>query len=327
MENTIIPKVSVIIPVYKAERYIERCCRSLFEQTLDDLEFIFVDDCSPDDSIQIIERIVSDYPQRQCQLKILSHSPNRGVSYTRQQGMDAAQGEYIIHCDSDDWVDPGMYETLYTIAKEEQADVVCCGFVIELPEGKKRYSTYAQKALCTKVEFNLAPRTGSLCTKIVRLSMLREAYVHFPEGINWGEDFCVSIAGLILSSKTVLLPNVFYHYWQNVESITHTITIRQCEQLVACAPYLESFLHRIGKYEEYEFQLNYLKFQVKNNFLRRKEVRDLAKWVNTYPESHQYIFSYSVSFYVKITAWLVSKHLFLLAKIVLFIYDSFISIR
>ena len=103
------PKVSVIIPVYNVEKYIERCARSLLEQSLKDIEYIFVDDCSPDNSITMLENILKEYPERQPLVKILFHEPNRGLAYTRQEGVDAAKGEYIIHCDSDDWVEPEMY--------------------------------------------------------------------------------------------------------------------------------------------------------------------------------------------------------------------------
>ncbi len=95
-------KVSVIIPVYGVEKYIERCTRSLFEQTLDDMEFIFVNDCTKDNSIAIIERIAEEYPLRKSQIHILNHQVNKGLPIARQTGLRVATGEYIAHCDSDD---------------------------------------------------------------------------------------------------------------------------------------------------------------------------------------------------------------------------------
>ena len=74
------PAVSVIIPGYKVERYIERCARSLFSQTLEDIEYIFVNDCSPDRSVEILEKVLEDFPQRKTQVKIISNPENRGVS-------------------------------------------------------------------------------------------------------------------------------------------------------------------------------------------------------------------------------------------------------
>lgn len=120
------PAVSVIVPVYKVERYIEQCARSLFGQTMEDLEFIFVDDCTPDASMAILERVLDDYPARRSRVKILHNEVNRGLPYTRSRGVGMASGEYIIHCDSDDWVEPDMYEKLYTKASEGHLDMVIC---------------------------------------------------------------------------------------------------------------------------------------------------------------------------------------------------------
>ena len=120
------PKVSVIVPVYGVEKYIERCDRSLFEQTLEDIEFIFVDDCTPDKSIEILKNVLEDYPLRKKQVLIISHEKNMGLPIARQSGLKVASGDYIIHCDSDDWVDTTMYEKMYNKAIEDGSDVVVC---------------------------------------------------------------------------------------------------------------------------------------------------------------------------------------------------------
>src|SRR5574344_2940798 len=122
------PKVSIIIPIYNVEKYIERCARSLFEQTEEDLEFIFVNDVTPDNSIQILNNVIKDYPSRKHQIKILENEKNLGVAETRLKGIMEASGEYIIHCDSDDWVDRDIYRMLYEKAKAEDLDIVWCDF-------------------------------------------------------------------------------------------------------------------------------------------------------------------------------------------------------
>lgn len=121
-------KVSVIIPVYNVGRYIEKCARSLFEQSLDDIEYIFVDDCSPDNSLSIVKFVSEDYPKRKNNIKYLVHDKNRGLTTTRNTGLAVATGEFIAHCDSDDWVDVAMYEKLYNHAVEENADVCFSNF-------------------------------------------------------------------------------------------------------------------------------------------------------------------------------------------------------
>ena len=130
MTNSNRAKVSVCIPVYGVEKYIERCARSLFEQTMKDgIEFIFVNDCTKDKSIEILEQVLGEYPERKEQVKIIHHEKNKGLVAARKTGLAHATGDYIIHCDSDDWVDLNLYETMYNKAVEVNADVVCCPFL------------------------------------------------------------------------------------------------------------------------------------------------------------------------------------------------------
>lgn len=103
----------MIIPVYNAEKFVEKCVVSLMEQTLaDGIEFIFVDDNSPDNSVDIIRKTVALYPHRVSHTKIVTQKDGRGVSAARTLGMANASGEYLIHCDSDDWVEADAYESM-----------------------------------------------------------------------------------------------------------------------------------------------------------------------------------------------------------------------
>ena len=102
-----IPKVSVIIPVYNAEKYLHRCLESLFAQTLAEIEYIFIDDASPDNSFAILSEWI-EQNDRKNQVKIIRHACNMGVSQSRQDGMDVATGEFIIHCDPDDWISENL---------------------------------------------------------------------------------------------------------------------------------------------------------------------------------------------------------------------------
>lgn len=118
----------MIVPCYRVAPYIERCARSLFSQTLDSIQFIFVDDCSDDDTIPRLESLIELFPCVRERTLIVRHEQNRGISAARETGMPYAEGEYIAYCDSDDWVDTGMYETLYNAALRQDADMVECGF-------------------------------------------------------------------------------------------------------------------------------------------------------------------------------------------------------
>lgn len=110
------PKLSVIVPMWSVEKYIAKCARSLFESTLDDMEFVFVDDCTPDKSVEVLQGVIEEYPKRKSQTIIVRHEVNKGLPQARKTGVAAAHGEFITHCDSDDWVAPEMYEKMLATA-------------------------------------------------------------------------------------------------------------------------------------------------------------------------------------------------------------------
>ena len=116
------PKVSVVIPVYNCEKYLQACIDSLLGQTLKEMEFIFVCDASPDDSLAIPR----ENEQRDARIRVIAFPENRGVSAARNAGVEAAVGEFIGFCDSDDWVEPQMYGALYDLAKEKDAQITFC---------------------------------------------------------------------------------------------------------------------------------------------------------------------------------------------------------
>lgn len=122
------PKISIIIPIYNAEKFIEQCAHSLFAQTMDELEFIFIDDCTPDDSITIIENVLTYYPHRISQTRIVRMAENSGIAAVRRYGISLATGEYVMFCDSDDWVDIHICDELYSKASIHNSDVVFCDF-------------------------------------------------------------------------------------------------------------------------------------------------------------------------------------------------------
>ena len=99
------PKVSVIVPIYKAERTIERCAESLLEQTLKELEFIFINDCTPDKSMILLRKTIEKYPKRKKQVRIIDLKKNQGIANVRRNGIEHAKGDYILFVDSDDWVE------------------------------------------------------------------------------------------------------------------------------------------------------------------------------------------------------------------------------
>lgn len=210
--------ISIICPVYKAERYLSRCIDSILAQTFDNYELILVDDGSPDNSGKICE----EYAARDKRIKVI-HKVNGGVSSARQTGIDAALGKYTIHIDSDDWVEPTMLEELYQCAYDNDADMVICDYIEHL-NGKTHYCK--QKPTSTKpfqVMFDLFQQLhGSCCNKLIKSTCYNNHYISFPKGVNMMEDKLFVIQTCYFMNKIVYLPKAFYHYdLTNTESLTH----------------------------------------------------------------------------------------------------------
>lgn len=226
-QNENMPKVSIIVPVYGVEKYIERCARSLFEQTLDDIEYLFIDDCTPDKSVEILKRVLEEYPHRKSQVVIHRMEQNSGQAKVREWGMRNARGEYVIHCDSDDWVDVHMYEKMYNKAIEEDADVVVCDYVVTNDTSIiKTINACHAKSAKQLIENCLFQRDPwSLWNKLFN----RKVYynIEYPQGA-MGEDMATTIQ-LLWNCKTLSYINKpYYQYFYNSESITKVCTRDSC---------------------------------------------------------------------------------------------------
>lgn len=247
------PKVSVIVPVYGVERYMERCARSLFEQTIDDIEFLFIDDCTPDKSVEVLREVLEDYPLRKSQVVIHRMGQNSGQAVVRGWGIQHAKGEYVIHCDSDDWVDIDMYRAMYEKAIETNADMVVCDFMVtdggSFNERKEACHTTEPKQFLENCL--LRKDHWSLCNKLFK----REAYsqvVHPQHAM--GEDMATTIQLVWKCQVMAYIPEPYYNYYYNPDSITKTRTIDACvhryKQLIANAYIVLDFLEEKGLSED-----------------------------------------------------------------------------
>ena len=205
------PAISVIVPIYNAEKTLRKCVDSLLAQTFQDFEILLIDDGSPDQCGAICD----EYAKQDSRVRVI-HQENQGVSAARQCGMDNAQGEYTIHADPDDWVEPNMLEELYKKAKEDDADMVICDFYENTYKGQKYVKQQpssldrkiVQKELFTHLH-------GSCCNKLIRLDSFQKNGVRFPDGISFCEDLYVNAAMLLSEIRVSYLNKAFYHYVKN----------------------------------------------------------------------------------------------------------------
>ena len=232
------PKISIISPVYNAEKYINKCVDSIIAQTFTDWELILVDDGSPDGSGLICDQ----YAKQDSRIRVI-HKQNGGVSAARQTGLDAAQGEYVIHADPDDWVEPTMLEELYRKAKEDDADVVLCDYYVNNQKGQRLIKQRPTQLTSLQMLHDLFHRLhGSLCNKLVRRKILLKHDIQFPAGVNYCEDRFVIISLYCNDIKTAYLPKAFYHYYSNPDSITRSYSRKQYDEQQAFLDSIEKIL-------------------------------------------------------------------------------------
>lgn len=214
LKNQIQPKVSVIVPIYKAEKYLERCLISLFSQTLDSVEYIFIDDCSPDRSVEILHSVLISFPKRKPYVKIIQHQINCGVSKSRQDGLNIASGEYVIHCDPDDWVEYTMYEEMYNHATHNNSDIVICDYILE-QNNKSTYIPQRPQTLSSNellVQLAKGEIYGSLWNKLVRREKIINHNIEFIPGLNVCEDLFFFLQLLKHCVKISYIARQLYHY-------------------------------------------------------------------------------------------------------------------
>ena len=262
------PKLSVIIPIYGVEKYIERCAKSLFEQTLDDIEFIFVNDCTQDMSIEILKTVIESYPNRKDQIRIIHHKTNKGLSRARETGVQAATGDYIAHCDSDDWIDLDYLSAVEEVMSKYQADIGMCGLVRNYdspsykPVYKCKYTRVhtmngetAFRALSGQYDFGVIV-SPSPVNKVYRRDLLEKNNIRFLENVYY-EDVLFAFQTLLTDCRVVTIPDVYYHHYRRSGSIVQSLTKRHFDDFKTVFTNVKSYLVESGLYGEYTF--NYYK--------------------------------------------------------------------
>lgn len=301
--------VSVIVPVYNVASYIERCVRSLLGQTLQNVEFIFVDDATPDDSIRILKRVMEEFPQRKPQIRILHNQQNLGLAATRFVGMDVAQGDYVIHCDSDDWVELDMLEVMYRKAIAEDADLVCCEAIKERTDGRTLYTyNYDEENLQNGLlALNLGEIHVAIWNKLIRRSLFIEHGIRNFNGINMGEDSALTVRLRYYSNKTVIVHRPFYHYNRlNQQSMVANISEKSVKEKIRLAALLEDFFQRNSNYMDFVHVVNFYKFDSKQYYIRVK--KDIRQWRSIYPECHKDIWKFKqLTLMGRIKWWIVAN--------------------
>ena len=250
--------VSILVPVYGVEDWIERCARSLFEQTYPHLEFVFVDDCSPDASMDILRRVLEEYPARRESVRILRHEVRRGLASTRNTNLNAATGDFILIVDSDDYLEPDAVENLVNRQLETGADLIAGQYLVHFPETElllkeKDYADRKERV------FHMMQRGWShfVAGRFIRRSLFTENGLHWVEGLDWAEDRYMMTLVAYHAKTPVTVDRVIYHYERrNANSMTGNVDreryLRGNEQQLGNCLHLEQFFR--DKEPEYQVE-------------------------------------------------------------------------
>ncbi len=206
-------QVSVLVPVYNVEAYIETCVRSLMEQTYPNIQFVFVDDCSTDNSLQILNRVVAEYPDRAQDVLVVSHPQNRGLAAARNTAIDHATGSFISHVDSDDYMERDAIENLVSRQVETGADIVS-GQALAEYEDHDSVMELREYASMHDMTLDMIKPTlrHTLWGRLIRKSLYTDNALSAKEGANIGEDAQVMPCLAYYATKAVNCHCLVYHY-------------------------------------------------------------------------------------------------------------------
>lgn len=300
--------VSVIIPFFKVAAYIERCATALMEQTLQDVEFLFVDDASPDESRQILERVLAKYPQREA--RIITHPVNKGLPAARNTGLAEAKGEYIYHCDSDDWSEVTMLEKMYDAARTSDADIVYCDFYLCFETGERymKNPAFSTADDLLRKGFLAGSAKYNVWNKMIRRSLYEKTGILFPAGHGMGEDMTV-IMLTTEAGKVAYVPEALYHYVKlNMNAFSNTFSQRHLDDIRYNAGRTLACLQEKSIPEQ---DIALFKLNIKLPFLLSGDKGQYKFWKEWYPEADRYAMANpNLPFRTRLVQWLAGKHQF-----------------
>ena len=285
------PKVSVIVPIYGVEKFIGRCAESLFAQTLDDIEFIFIDDCTPDESMKILNAVIEKnrprFAGKSWTVRTVRMPANSGQAAVRRHGIQLATGQFVIHCDSDDWVEPDAYQLMYEKAVKEELDIVQCDYYRSDGTSKTLYKS-GYEGLTEKEDYfrQLLTYRGftSIWSKMVRKSLYTENEIMYPQENMW-EDFALSVQLFYYAKRIGLVLEPLYYYFTNPASISYSNIDKRQSQLMKNSQLILDFLVSQGLMEKYADEIVFFKYMSRSELVVYTGDKNILRlWRKTYPE-------------------------------------------
>lgn len=278
--------VSVLVPVYNVEKYIEKCAESIFAQTYKNLEFVFVDDCCQDNSIEVLENVIKKYGISHDRYLIIRHPQNEGIAVSRADCISHAKGDYILFVDSDDWIEKNMVEALVTATNEGEIDIVACDYMKDYISGEisyhdEDYADTCRENLIRSINYDIS-------TLLWKLLIRRELFSHFTitPHVDIVEDYIITVKLYYYAKTFTRIRKYLYHYVQYNQARVSFQTQRSIMNHIKGVKEVEAFCRDKGLCDErVEKLLSLRKFNIKSNFLT-KRMLDYEAYKDTFPEAN-----------------------------------------
>lgn len=281
-------KVSILVPFYKVEKYVGRCVESLFTQTYTNIEYVFVDDCSPDGSMEVVRKQMEKHGV-EARCRVIRHEQNQGISASRNDCLDAMTGDYFLFVDSDDYIDRDMVERLVEAAVKGDADIAGCGYIEEYAdhsvEHPQHYSNDHDEMMRG---ITLLTIKGVMWKLLVRSAIVTDhrQEVRFIPDRSMVDDYLFCCQLFFYARRFAGVDRCMYHWIQyNPNNYTHT-TVFAVESQAAAIRKTEEFYREKGVLPVVADALLQRKFVSKLPLLLDKGCRDVRRWRSLFPESN-----------------------------------------
>lgn len=314
-------KVSILVPFYKVEKYVGRCVESLFTQTYHNVEYVFVNDCTPDNSMEVINDKIEEYGLAS-KCKMIVHEQNLGISASRNDCLDNMTGDYFLFIDSDDYIDTDMVELLVEAAIKENADISGCGYIEEFSdhsvEHPQKYTNDHDEMMRA---ITLLTIKGVMWKLLVRSTIVTDhrAEVRFIPDRNMVDDYLFCCQIFYYAQRFAGVDRCMYHWIQyNPNNYTHT-TVFAVESQAAAIRKVEQFYKEKGIYGVVEEELTQRKFISKLPLLLDRNCFNVTKWRAIFPESNDVYKKMYFSFGNSIIVYIASSPFYRILPVLQFL--------
>lgn len=316
MNNQELIRVSILMPIYKVEQYLEKTLDSIFTQTYPNIEYVFVNDCSPDQSLQVLINTISKHGVDKDKYVVVNHQQNEGIAVSRTDCIANAKGDYIFFVDSDDWIEKNAVEEMVAATKGGTIDIVGCDFVKDFLSGKTTYHHENYAETCRDNLYRCL--NYDIATVLWKLLIRRKLFDNFSitPHVDIVEDYIMSVKLYYYAKSFTSIPKAFYHYVQYNQARVSFQTLWSVNMHIKGVKEVEDFCREKGLInDDVEHKLLLRKFNIKSNFLT-KQLLNYQNYEQTFPEAKDLWREMNYSRKEKVKFWLAEHGYYSILKLI-----------